>query len=117
MSHTENAWTMKRLAGGLALLIACGSALATTDNSKTINLLGVQGSGTGAQVYFSVVEGFSLDCAFSNIYVDITTDFGRGAYAQLLVAKNSGRQLSRIDYTQTGGPGTECVLSLVEVGN
>jgi hypothetical protein len=86
-------------------------------NSKTINLLGVQGSGTGAQVYFSVVEGFSLDCAFSNIYVDITTDFGRGAYAQLLVAKNSGRQLSRIDYTQTGGPGTECVLSLVEVGN
>jgi hypothetical protein len=108
---------MKRLAGGLALLIACGSALATTDNSKTINLLGVQGSGTGAQVYFSVVEGFSLDCAFSNIYVDITTDFGRGAYAQLLVAKNSGRQLSRIDYTQTGGPGTECVLSLVEVGN
>lgn len=117
MSHRQKGWTTKRLVGGLALLMACSSALATTDNSKTINLLGVQGGGTSAQVYFSVVEGFSLDCQFSNIYVDITTDFGRGAYAQLLVAKNSGRLLSRIDYSQVGGPGTECILSLVEVGN
>lgn len=117
MSHTRKAWATKSLVGGLALAMTCSSALAQTDNSKTVNLLGVQGSGTGAQVYFSVVEGLTLSCAFNNIYVDITTDFGKGAYAQLLEAKSTGRQLSRIDYTQSGGAGSECILSLVEVAN
>jgi hypothetical protein len=113
MTHTEKDWITRRLASGLALLIACSSALATTDAPRTIDRLGSQGS----LVYFTVVEGLSLACAANAIYLDITTDAGRAAFAELLVAKNSGRQLSRIDYTQSGAPGTVCVLDLVEIEN
>lgn len=92
------------------------SALATTEYTKTINQLGVQ-SATPTVAYFSVLEGLTLSCQFGNIYLDITTDFGRAAYAELLAAKAEGRMLSRLDYTQPGGAGTQCNLSLVEVQN
>jgi hypothetical protein len=99
----------------LLLTFASGLARATTEYSKTINQLGVQNATPGG--YFSVVEGLTLSCQYSNIYFDFTTPFGQDAYAQLLTAKNTGRMLSRIDYTQPGGTGTTCLLSLVEVQN
>jgi hypothetical protein len=67
--------------------------------------------------YFSVNGGFTLSCAYGLIYLDITTNFGRAAYSQLLAAKNTGQQLSRIDYVQAGGAGSMCTLQLVEVAN
>lgn len=49
--------------------------------------------------------------------VDVSTVFGRAAFAQLLAAKLTNSALSRIDYSQPGGSGTLCYLSLVEVQN
>ena len=100
---------------GLALL-SSGVIAQTTDSSKTINQLGLQNS-SPAVAYFGAVEGFTLNCEFGVIYTDITTSFGQAAYANLLAAKISGRMLSRITYTQSGGPGTMCSLILVEVQN
>lgn len=112
----------RRLFGGIAcfaaLIAASGPAFAASDFSKTINQLGVESSPTApiASAYFNVDGGFTVtSCAYGNVYVDITTDFGRGALAQLLAAKNDGRQLSRIDYTQDSSG--ICWLSLVEVAN
>ena len=101
----------------LILTIAWSSAFATTEYAKTIKQLGVQNAPSAIVAYFSVAEGLTLDCQFGNIYVDITTDFGKAAYEELLAAKSNSRTLSRIDYTQSGGPGTECILSLVEIHN
>jgi hypothetical protein len=100
---------------GFALLSASVNAQ-TTDSSKTINQLGLQSS-SPALAYFGAVEGFTLNCEFGLIYTDITTTFGQAAYANLLAAKIAGRMLSRITYTQPGGSGTVCTLTLVEVQN
>jgi hypothetical protein len=100
---------------GLALL-SSGVIAQTTDSNKTINQLGLQSS-SPALAYFGAVEGFTLNCEFGLIYTDITTTFGQAAYANLLAAKISGRMLSRITYTQSGGSGTPCTLALVEVQN
>jgi hypothetical protein len=100
----------------IAPVVVCNSASATTDYARTISQLGIQNV-TPTVVYFNVVEGFTLNCQWNYIYLDITTDFRRGAYAQLLSAKISDRLLSRTDYTQPGVPGTQCNLSLVEVMN
>jgi hypothetical protein len=118
MTHAKKGWIARGLAGGLALFIVCNSALAITDLSRTLDRLGTQGGDGGGNAYFSVVEPLSLNCLFNDIYVDnIGTDFGRAAYALLLEAKATGKMLSRIDYTQSGGPGTTCTVSLVELEN
>jgi hypothetical protein len=100
---------MKRIAGGLTLLIACGSALATTDTGRFVDRLGIQ----GGQAYFSVSPGLSVGCLFSNVYFDISTEAGRSTFAQLQAAKIFGIGLSRIDYTQVSNG--QCNLDLVEV--
>lgn len=94
----------------LLLMACCGSAIAVTETNKTIDRLGVQ----GGNAYFDVKESLTLTCAWGNIYLDITTDFGKAAYSNLLAAKSSGRILSRIDYSQTTAGG-QCNLDLVEV--
>lgn len=105
---------MKKMLFGIVCLITSGNSFATSDYSKTVGQLGVQGI-TPAQAYFTVKEGLTLTCQYGDIYVDLTTDFGRAAYAELLAARTQGRILSRIDYTQSGGPGSQCTLLLVEV--
>ena len=100
---------------GLAML-SSGVIAQTTDSNKTISTLGLQSS-SPALAYFSAVEGFTLNCEYGLIYTDITTTFGQAAYANLLAAKISGRMLSRITYTQSGGSGTACTLTLIEVQN
>ena len=95
---------------GLAMLSTY--ALATTDSNKTVVALGVQGGSTYAVAYFTAAEGFSISsCGY--IYIDVTNNFGKAAYADILMAKTTGRKLARIDYAQDGN-GT-CYLSLVEV--
>jgi hypothetical protein len=59
-----------------------------------------------------VAEGFSLNCGL--VYINITNDFGKAAYSNVLAAKTSGKKLSRIDFEQTNGT---CYVSLVEVAN
>ena|SRR5579872_1158909 len=102
-----------------ALALVSGAAIAQSDFSKSISQLGVQVQPANAPslAYFSVNGGFTLSCAYGLVYLDITTDFGRAAYAELLAAKNAGQQLSRIDYTQSGGANSMCTLQLVEVEN
>ncbi len=115
-----NTYPRKTTRTPLALLLTLASvtAFAQTDYGKTINQLGVQAGGTsGSTAYFSAVEGLSLYCQFGVVYVDLSTDWGKGALAQLIAAKNTGRTLSRIDYVQPGGSGTVCNLTLVEVQN
>lgn len=80
------------------------------DTNKTILRVGVQFN----SVYFGVVEGFSANCLFQNIYVDGATDQGRLSYSMLLAAHAAGRKLSRIDYYQSA-PGEACTLALVEI--
>ncbi len=100
---------MKKIAFILALLLASNVASAITEQGKEIDTLGVQGS----NIYFSVKGGFSNNCKWGNIYLSNETDFGKTAYSQLLMAKASGKQLSRIDYDQLADSG--CILSLIEV--
>ncbi len=80
------------------------------DTNKTIRRVGVQFN----SVYFGVVEGFTNDCLFQNIYVDGATEQGKLSYSMLLAAHASGRKLSRIDYYQAA-PGEACTLALLEI--
>lgn len=102
----------RRLITVLLIAATAADASATTDLTKTVDKLGVQ----GANAYFSTVEGLSLSCEWGDVYItDITSDFGKTAYATLLTAKATGRKLSRIDYVQNSD--TTCSLQLVEIEN
>lgn len=108
--------SLKRVAvAGVIIAILSAPVLAQTrdqiEANKVIDRLGVQING---HAYFSVDGGFALNCEWGNVYVDVTSVSGRAAYAELLVAKAAGKQLSRIDYTQAS-PGNMCTLSLVEI--
>ena len=93
----------------LAIFISI-PAQAVMDNNKHIKRLGVQGN----HAYFDFVEDMSLNCKWGAIYFNISTDFGKAAYSNILAAKSAGKKLSRIDYTQAAD-GETCTLSLVEV--
>jgi hypothetical protein len=92
------------------LLVFPSIAFAQIDHDKTVKKLGVQSS----VAYFNFNEGMSLNCLYGLIYFEITTDFGQAAYSTLLSAKISGRELSRIDYSQFA-EGEKCTASLVEL--
>lgn len=99
----------------MALSYVAQAGAAVTQNNLTLDRLGVQGGGSVA--YFSVDQPLTLTCQWNDIYLDITTDVGKTEYAELLAAKMTGKALSRVDYEQPGGTGTECILDLVEVAN
>ena len=95
------------------LSLHSGSTLAQTyfqESTKTINKLGVQ------ETYFYVTfnEGFGRTCAYGLAY--ISAEY-KGIYAMLLAAKFSGRTISRVDYQQLNGPGSECNIKFVEVAS
>ena len=82
----------------------------SADNSWSISSYGV--------AYFLVVESMSgLGCGPVNgFYIDLNKDFGRSAYATVLLAKTLGKQLSNISYTiTTYGGNTICFVRLVEM--
>lgn len=95
------------------LTLTSVSALAQTyfqENNQTINKLGVQ------ETYFYVTfnEGFGRTCAHGLAY--ISADY-KSIYAMLLAAKLSGKTISRVDYQQLNGSGSQCNIKLVEVAN
>lgn len=96
---------------GVCAIVMFSEAYAQIDYDKTVDRLGIQ----GAQAYFSVSEGLSLNCLYGNIYLSLSSPEGRVAYAQILSAKLAGKKLSRVDYEQSAD--SQCSLSLVEMQN
>lgn len=97
----------------IALAVGIGGILsmpasATSESNKIIAHLGAQG--LVAYTIFTVPP--IVSCAYDTLYVDITTDSGKSYYAILLTAYSTGRVLSRVDYTNTGGT---CYINLVEM--
>jgi hypothetical protein len=80
------------------------------ETGKTIARLGAQGRG----FYVGFVEPLTQSCQYNNIYIASDT---KGQYAQLLAAKLSNKRLSRVDYSQPAGPGTQCNSELIEIAD
>lgn len=95
---------------GLFLFGAAWSAVAGDDYGKTVGRIGVQGN----TAYFSLKEGLNTNCRYGIVYIDITTDFGRLAYANILSSKATSSKLSWVGYTQTTSGG-QCILSTAEI--
>jgi len=93
----------------IACLVPC-VAIAAEDANRTVDRVGVQGN----NAYFTAKEGFSQNCQWASIYLDISTSFGKAAYSNILAAKTSGKKLSRVAYDQATSGGS-CTLSLVEM--
>ena len=104
---------LKSLAAvALVSLLSSGVALATTENTKTIQQVGVQ---TNGLAYVLFKEPLAVACSYSLVYVDLSTTPGKGILAVLLSAQSSGTGIARIDYTQ-GTDGT-CIASIVTSGS
>lgn len=93
----------------LGLMIAT-PALAATDGNLTIIAVGSQG---GVGGYIQVSPNTSGNCPGQIIYIDTSTDVGRGIFAIALTARASGRPIARVDYT--GGGSTVCNASLIQL--
>lgn len=92
----------------LASPVASAQATYFSENQKTIYRLGAQND----FYYVDFVEPFGQICLANVAYVSFDR---KGLYAQLLAAKLSGRRVSRLDYSQPGGSGTQCNIELVEI--
>lgn len=101
---------MNKYAIGLLLCAATGCAIAGDDYGKTAGRIGVQGN----TAYFSLKEGLSTNCRYGIVYIDITNDSGRLAYANILSSKATSSKLSWVGYTQTISGG-QCVLTTAEI--
>jgi len=93
----------------IATFLFAASALAQEDFNKTITRTGVQDT----NFYFSVGNGFSLNCAYDVVYFSNESGFGKGAYSTLLSAKAQNKPISRIVYSQDTSS-TICTLELIE---
>jgi len=93
----------------LALLVPM-PAMAATDGNVTVIAVGSQ-MGTGG--YIQIGSATSGGCPSNIIYVDTSTDAGRGILAIALTARASGRPIARVDYT--GGGGAMCNATLIQL--
>ena len=80
------------------------------EGNKTIKTLGVQGQ----FYYVGFVEPLGQACLYNLVY--IAADY-KGVYSHLLAAMLAGKHISRIDYNQLQGNGTQCEAQLVEITN
>src|SRR5258705_11137302 len=78
-----------------------------TETTKTVARLGVQ----GVQYYVGFAEPLTQSCLYGNVYV---APDRKSLYVQLLAAKLSNKRLSRVDYSQPAGSGTQCNAELIE---
>jgi hypothetical protein len=101
---------MKKYAIGLLLCTATTGALAGDDYGKTVGRIGVQGN----NAYFTLKEGLSTNCQYGVVYINITTDPGRLAYANVLAAKTANTKLSWVAYSQAN-LGGQCMLYTAEM--
>jgi hypothetical protein len=107
---------------GVLTLSWFGPALAQPVNyldvNKTIQVVGSH-AGASPVYYFRAVEALSnTGCLYGTLYIATNaSQDAKAMYATLLAAKLTGRRLSRVDYSQTGGPGNLCFAHLVEVSD
>ena len=97
-----------------AVMCVTSSAYALTEVNKTPTTLGVINSGSLA--YFSVAETLSTVCG-ANVLL-ITMDAagnGKTAFAAVLIAKATGKQISYISYTKDGAG--NCYVNQVEIAS
>jgi hypothetical protein len=93
---------------GLAMqLTAYAQSTYFTEYNKTVLRLGAQ----EAIYYVGFVEPLTQTCQWGNVYV---ASDRKGLYTQLLAAKLAGKRISRVDYRQPGGNGTQCFAELIE---
>lgn len=97
---------------GIALVAMPAFAQSTyfSEGSKSISRLGVQGTG----YYVGFTEAFGQNCQWGNAYMSADR---KGMYALILAAKLANRRVSRVDYSQPGGNGTQCFLEIVELAD
>ena len=93
-----------------ATSIAIAQSQSVDEYQKTVRQLGAQAD----YFYVSFNEPFTLNCAYGVAY--ISSDH-KGLYVQLLAAKLSGKRISRVVYSQSGGAGTSCNIDLVEIAD
>lgn len=74
----------------------------------TITTIGVHGT----TPYFRIAEPLAAQCAYFLIYVPADK---KAMYAQVLAAKLAGKKLSRVYYTLTNGPNSDCHAVVVEM--
>jgi hypothetical protein len=92
--------------------LSSASVFATTENNKTIQLVGVQGNGPS---YVTFNEALTVGCEFGLIYLpDAGSAGGKAMLAALLSAQASGKGVQRVDYAQAAD-GT-CTASVIAVG-
>lgn len=92
----------------MALVFSASTAFAQSQAPGTpVATIGVQGN----LAYFSF-SGADSACNWYLYYIDITTTAGKAMYSSLLASKISGLNLTRVDYTNSGGT---CTVSLVQI--
>jgi len=77
-----------------------------TETNKTVSRLGAANTS-----YVTFVEPLTQNCLWGIVYI---APEKKNLYIHLLAAKLSGKRLSRFDYSQPAGAGTQCNAELVE---
>jgi len=93
----------------LGMLVAT-PAMAATDANLTVLAVGSQSSVGG---YIVVSPTTSGSCPGNLIYIDTSTDSGRGMLSIALTARASARPIARVDYT--GGGAGICNMTLIQL--
>ena len=104
---------MKNARFALALLgaaIASGSCQAAEDYNKTVSRVGTQAPATG---YFMTNEALTTTCAYGVVYIDLTAVSGKPMWASIVMAKETGGTIYRLDYTVDAN--SICTATLVEI--
>jgi len=110
-------------AAAVSFSISPVRAASQMDRDLTVVTVGVADARYGVSVpdvttaYFSVLEPLTLNCQPLNfIYLDTTNSvaFPGQAYQMILLAKQSGKKLTRVDYEQRG-PAGQCFLKLIQL--
>lgn len=76
--------------------------------NKTITSVGAQGD----SYYFRIEGGLVAQCAYALIYIP---SHRKALYVQIISAKLTGKKLSRLAYTLSNGPNSECIAYIVEI--
>lgn len=77
------------------ILISSVSLAEQLSTPKTVKRIFTEGS---AAAGFYTVEGIS-ECKWGIMYLDLSTEAGKGMLSQVLTAKSTGFKVVRVDYT------------------
>ena len=96
---------MKKIIVYLALSVLSLSASAANIYGVTPSLVGIEGN--GGAIYVGLTDN-APGCLYGGIYFNGGTIDDRKAELGVAMAAKLAGKTVRIDYTQTGGPGTIC---------